>query len=120
MLLSENLFPLESSIQKYAGSRGAAPVEGAGERSFFHRNFFLNLKKKFLKSSDSYQKFFFVPENKKMLIISLHDFRKKLLTFKKKISLIIFFFVVKCSETYAKKILWSEFFEEAGGLQIVI
>ena len=33
MPLTANLFRLESSIQKHAGSRGAAPVGGAGGTS---------------------------------------------------------------------------------------
>ena len=71
MPLSANLFPLESSIQKHAGSRGVAPVGGAGvpsppqikkklkkkkidKKKILNGNFF------FSESSEAYPKKFFI------------------------------------------------------------
>ena len=77
MPLRANLFRPGSSIQKHAGSGGAAPVEGTGERSpplikkekkiekvnFDKkkiRKLFQHLKRKIvLKSSETYANFFF-------------------------------------------------------------
>ena len=53
------------------------------------------------KSSETYPIFFLNRTKKK--------FWKKM--YIKKTSLYIFFFVIKCSETYAQKILWSALFE---------
>ena len=114
MPLSANLFRLGTSIQKHAVSSGAAPVGPSTIKKLMWQNLFWNnfltffrekkiswKKISVLISSETYANFFFLNLKKKMFAF----FFLPQIFFQFFFSLQSFFFVLKSSETYAKKIL---------------
>ena len=122
MQLSASLFRLRSSIQKNAGSRGTAPVRDAWDeatrmikkvgQNFFYKNFiFEKISWNVWNVSN-----FFYNSDKKIIENLFYRLSKKIL---KKKFFIHFFFVLKSSEPYAKKLLVGSFWGGGGGLFLV-